>query len=165
MTDGSSWNKPSRPTSQNEKLHVGWDDSRPEQKNSLHHTLRKMTWRSWMSILKTQRIQGDFFYTVALITVKIGFVMCLHDHISVMSSYINTNTHTLCILSDTMDYCMIYLYPPRLCSICRIFVCGIHAHTIPPYHVKLQVSTFKRNNKQSSLSLSHWFSLGKVLII
>lgn len=37
-----------------------------------------------MSILKTQRIQGDFFYIVALITVKMGFLMCLHDHISVM---------------------------------------------------------------------------------
>lgn len=37
-----------------------------------------------MSILNTQRIQGDFFYIVALITVKMGFLMCLHDHISVM---------------------------------------------------------------------------------
>lgn len=36
------------------------------------------------------------FYTVALITVKMGFLMCLHDHISVMWSYINTNTHTHC---------------------------------------------------------------------
>lgn len=38
MTDGLAKNKHSRPTSQNEKLHVGWDDSPTVQNSSLVHT-------------------------------------------------------------------------------------------------------------------------------
>lgn len=38
MTDGSPKNKHSRPTSQNEKLHVGWDESPTVQSSSHVHT-------------------------------------------------------------------------------------------------------------------------------